>query len=267
MGLLGLMRLLGLLGSWELLVIVGANGTYGANGINGFSSIRIGEKMNRKRLRSLLLVVMIAFFTTTLFSANYSHSANFSGKPKIDKETGYGYFLWRDKDKVWHLVTVSKEAPRTFSGEILISKGHFEVIEKEKKGIVTKIFGFVIDTIKKQKKAKEKKKKDKAKEKAGIKEDKTIKEKEKPKVKKNSDKEKKVLMEKLEEEDVVVVNDHKMVFSFKSKDEKRGFSFKIRGTAPCVKFDLKINGKRNIRKIYLGENKIKPKRLPFTKCR
>ncbi len=227
--------------------------------------------MNRKRLRNLILVVMTAFFVATLFSANYSHSASFSGEPKISDDTGYGYFIWRDKDKVWHLVTVSKETPRTFSGEIVIYNGYFEVVKKKKKGIITKIFGFVTDTLEKQKKKKEKKKKDKAKEKAGIKEDKTIEEndkkKDKKKVKKESEKEEKVLREKLEEDEVIVVNDRKMVFSFKSKDEKRGFSFKIRGTSPCVKFDLKINGKRNIRKIYLGESKIKPKRLPFSKCR
>ena len=210
---------------------------------------------------------MTAFFIATLFSANYSHSANFSGEPKISKGTGYGYFIWRDKDKVWHLVTVSKETPRTFSGEIVVYKGHFEVIEKKKKGVVTKIFDFFVEKLKERKKRKEKKKKDKAKEKAGIKEDKTIEKKDEKKTKKDSDKEEKVLREKLEEEEVVVVNDRRMVFSFKSKDEKRGFSFKLSGTSPCVKFDLKINGKRNIRKIYIGENKIKPKRLPFHECR
>lgn len=223
--------------------------------------------MNRKRVRNLFLVAMIIFFAATLFSVNNSHSATFSGEPKISKDTGYGYFIWRDKDKVWHLVTVSKETPRTFSGEIVVYNGHFEVIKKKKKGIITTIFGFVTDTLEKQKKKKEKKKKDKAKEKAGIEEDKTIEENDKKKVKKDSEKEEKVLREKLEEEEVIVVNDRRMVFSFKSKDEKRGFSFKIRGTSPCVKFDLKINGKRNIRKIFLGENKIKPKRLPFSKCR
>jgi hypothetical protein len=216
-------------------------------------------------------VVVVTTLVGLVFTADYGYGISFEGKPKI-KDTGdYGYYLWRDKDKVWHLVTITGDTPHTFSGEIILSKGRFDVVEKEEKGIVEIVFKYVSRIMGKDEEANKKKGKLKKER------EKRIDEKEKGEKWELLEKEivgmdtddsgGKVLREDLRGRDISVVNKRKIEFSFKSKDEKKGFNFKVKGSSPCVKFDLKIDGKRNIRKIYIGENKVRPRHLPINKCR
>lgn len=226
------------------------------------------KTLYRGFFKNFFLTVILALIATLVLTLNCGYAADFDGKPKIKNSGSYGYYLWRDKKEMWHLATLSKDTPHTFSGEIFLYKGRFEVVEKESKGIIEKIFGLFSNTLENEIRKEAKKKKDEEKEEEGIEEYKTIKKDDKKKVeKKDGSKKKKVIRDRLGEEDVTVVNDRKMVFSFKSKDEETTFSFKVDGTTPCVKFDLKIDGKRNIRRVYLGKNRVRPKRLPFHRCR
>ena len=223
------------------------------------------------RLRHILTVVVVTLLVVLIFSAEGGFAVNFEGKPKIKNDGDYGYYLWRDDNKVWHLVTITSDTPHTFSGEIILSKGRFDVVEKEEKGIVEIVFKYVSRIMGKDEEANRKKGKLKKER------EKRIEEKEKGEkwellekeiVGMDADKSgDKVLKEDLMGRDVNVVNERKIEFSFKSKDEKKGFNFKVKGNSPCVKFDLMIDGKRNIRKVYIGENKVRPRHLPINKCR
>jgi hypothetical protein len=44
-------------------------------------------------------------------------------KPQFDKEPQPGYYIWRDKDDVWHVVTVTNEIMTKFSGDITVTRG------------------------------------------------------------------------------------------------------------------------------------------------
>lgn len=224
-----------------------------------------------ERSRCIYIVVFVTMLVGLVFTANYGYGVSFEGKPKIKDNGDYGYYLWRDDDKVWHLVTITGDTPHTFSGEIILSRGSFDVVEKEEKGIVETIFKYVSRIMGKDEEANKKKGKLKKER------EKRIDEKEKGEkwellekeiegidTKKSGDK---VLEEDVKGRDVNVVNERKIEFSFSSKDEKKGFNFKVKGSSPCVKFDLMIDGKRNVRKVYIGENKIRPRHLPINKCR
>jgi hypothetical protein len=224
-----------------------------------------------ERSRRIYIVVFVTMLVGLLFSADYGFAINFEGKPKI-KDTGdYGYYLWRDDNKVWHLVTITSDTPHTFSGEITLSRGRFDVVEKEEKGIIEIIFKYVSrimgkeeEAIKKKGKLKKEREKRIEEKEKGDKWELLEKKNEGVDVDKSGDK---VLEEDIKGREVNVVNQRKIEFSFRSKDEKKGFNFKVKGSAVCVKFDLMIDGKRNIRKVYIGENKVKPRHLPINKCR
>jgi len=47
-------------------------------------------------------------------------------KPKFEDEPSMGYYIWRDKDDVWHVVTVTKEIMTEFEGEITVTRGKIE---------------------------------------------------------------------------------------------------------------------------------------------
>lgn len=47
-------------------------------------------------------------------------------KPKFEDEPQMGYYIWRDKDDVWHVVTVTKEIMTEFEGEITVTRGKIE---------------------------------------------------------------------------------------------------------------------------------------------
>jgi hypothetical protein len=56
-------------------------------------------------------------------------------KPEFEDEPQMGYYIWRDKDDVWHVVTVTKEIMTLFAGEILVTRGEIEelTLKDEKK--------------------------------------------------------------------------------------------------------------------------------------
>ncbi|MBN1573966.1 MAG: hypothetical protein JW984_12290 [Deltaproteobacteria bacterium] len=225
----------------------------------------------RWRLRHIFTVVVVILLAALIFSADCCFAVNYEGKPKIKDDGDYGYYLWRDNNKVWHIVTITGDTPHTFSGEIILTRGEFDVVEKEEKGIVETIFKYVSRIMGKEEEANKKKGKLKKER------EKRIDEKEKGEkwellekkiegtdVDKSGDK---VLKDDLKGREVSVVNERKIEFSFNSKDEKKGFNFKVKGNSPCVIFDLMIDGKRNIRRIYIGENNVRPRHLPINKCR
>ena len=47
-------------------------------------------------------------------------------KPKFEDEPSMGYYIWRDKDEVWHVVTVTNEIMTKFTGEIKVTRGTIE---------------------------------------------------------------------------------------------------------------------------------------------
>ena len=58
-------------------------------------------------------------------------------KPKFEDEPQMGYYVWRDKDDVWHVVTVTNEIMTEFSGEITVTRGRIEELnlpDEEKMG-------------------------------------------------------------------------------------------------------------------------------------
>jgi hypothetical protein len=69
---------------------------------------------------------------------------------------------------------------------------------------------------------------------------------------------------KMDEDDVKLSDPHTIVYSYKTKENEFGFDFKVDGHYPCIKFDLKIDRQRKIRKVYLGEHKLRPRKLPYT---
>ncbi len=72
---------------------------------------------------------------------------------------------------------------------------------------------------------------------------------------------------KMKDEDVRLSNPHTIVFSYETEKDEFGFDFNVDGYYPCIKFDLKIDKKREIRRTFLGEHKLNPWGLPFTHCR
>ena len=50
-------------------------------------------------------------------------------KPKFEDEPRMGYYIWRDKDEVWHVVTVTNEIMTEFSGRIMVTRGKIEELE------------------------------------------------------------------------------------------------------------------------------------------
>ena len=72
---------------------------------------------------------------------------------------------------------------------------------------------------------------------------------------------------KMNEEDVRLSDPHTIIFSYETEKDEFGFDFNVDGYYPCLKFDLKIDKKREIGRIFLGEYKLNPWKLPFTRCR
>lgn len=72
---------------------------------------------------------------------------------------------------------------------------------------------------------------------------------------------------KMNEEDIRLSDPHTIVFSYETKKDEFGFDFTVNGYYPCLKFDLKIDKKRVRKRIFLGEHKLNPRKLPFTHCR
>ena len=69
------------------------------------------------------------------------------------------------------------------------------------------------------------------------------------------------------EDDVRLSDPHTIVYSYKTNEDEFGFDFKVDGHYPCIKFDLKIDRQREIRRVYLGEHKLRPRKLPFIQFR
>jgi len=164
---------------------------------------RYAETVSFAIAAALLAVVMLMFLPSV--APAIDTSVDCLEKPKFEDEPQMGYYIWRDKDDVWHVVTVTKEIMTLFSGEILVTRGDIEELT--------------------------------------------------------------LTDEKKMGEDDVVLNDNRVIeFSFMTDEEQLEFEFTVTGDAPCVNFDLKINKKRMRQNIFLGENKVNPRKLPFARC-
>ena len=130
-------------------------------------------------------------------------------KPKFEEDDGeprMGYYIWRDKDDVWHVVTVTKEIMTEFSGEIMVTRGTIEELNLPDE-------------------------------------------------------------DKMGEGAVVLEGNNRVIsFSYLTDEEQLEFEFEVAGDSECVNFDLRINRKRERQNIFLGENKVNPRSLPFARC-
>ena len=71
-------------------------------------------------MAALLAIVLV---TIPVVGFAVDSSVDCLNKPEFDKEPQPGYYIWRDKDDVWHVVTVTNEILTEFSGDITVTKG------------------------------------------------------------------------------------------------------------------------------------------------
>lgn len=71
-----------------------------------------------------LLAGAVAIFSYTVLAVDAS--VDCLEKPKFEDEPQMGYYIWRDKDDVWHVVTVTKEIMTLFTGDITVTRGTIE---------------------------------------------------------------------------------------------------------------------------------------------
>jgi hypothetical protein len=71
---------------------------------------------------------------------------------------------------------------------------------------------------------------------------------------------------KMEDDAVRLVDERTVGFSYKTDTDNYGFDIVVEGYRPCIKFDLKVDHRRETSKVSLGEYATSPWSIPFTLC-
>jgi hypothetical protein len=79
--------------------------------------------LERKLWLIILAVLLGALMICPCTSLAVDAAVDCLEKPKFENEPQMGYYIWRDKDDVWHVVTVTNEIMTEFTGEITVSRG------------------------------------------------------------------------------------------------------------------------------------------------